>query len=58
MFSIKAAIAFTIARLNEPSTWAGISAATGIISHHLQSHPGLGGAVAAALIAILLPEKK
>ncbi len=45
------------ARLNEPSTWAGISAAAGAVSVSLESHAGLAGAVIAALVAIVKAEQ-
>ena len=51
------ALDWLVARIKEPSTWAGISAATLAISVELQNHTGLGAAVIAALIAVVRAEK-
>lgn len=54
---LKNAALWILARLDEPSTWAGISAAAGAISTTLQSHAGLGVAIVAGAIAAAKAEK-
>jgi hypothetical protein len=48
---------WVVARIKEPSTWAGISAATLAISVELKNHTRLAAAVIAALIAVVRAEK-
>lgn len=46
------------ARLNETSTWIGIGVAASAITVALQNHATLPVAVAAGVMAVLLPENK
>ncbi len=46
-----------IARIKEPSTWAGIAAAASAVGVSLESHAGISAAVVAALFAIVKSEK-
>jgi hypothetical protein len=48
-------------RLKEPSSWAGIAAALGVVGHAIPGPTGqliaYGGSVVSGVIAILVPEK-
>lgn len=57
MTAIKKIVAWALARLNEPSTWAGLAAGAGAIGTALQSHAGLGAAVIAGVVAAVKSEK-
>ena len=55
------AIDFVIARMQEPSTWAGLAALCGIAGHHLQ--PGFvqdlttGGVFVGGLAAMIMKDR-
>lgn len=46
-----------VARLKEPSTWAGIGAVAAAVGASVSSNSSLWAAAAAGLIAALTPEK-
>jgi hypothetical protein len=46
-----------LARLSEPSTWAGISSGSMALSVALQSKAGLGAAAIAAVVAFVKSEQ-
>jgi len=50
--------AWVVARLAEPSTWAGIAAAAGAVGVSVGSHEGVAAAVVAALVAVVKSEAK
>ncbi len=47
---------WVIARLDEPSTWAGIAAGAAAIGAYLQSNTSLAGAIVAGLVAVIKAE--
>ncbi len=46
-----------IARIKEPSTWAGIAAAAGAVGVSLESNTSIVAAVVAAFLAVVKSEK-
>jgi hypothetical protein len=48
---------YLVARLGEPSTWAGIAAGAAAVGVSLQSNTGLYAALLSGLAAFLVPEK-
>jgi hypothetical protein len=47
-----------LARLSEPSSWAGIAAGAAAVSSSLQSNTGLAASVLSGILAVVVAEKK
>jgi hypothetical protein len=47
-----------LARLSEPSSWAGIAAGAAAVSAGLQSNTGLAASVLSGILAVVVTEKK
>lgn len=54
---LKKAAAWALARLDEPSTWAGVAAGAAAVGAALQSHTGVTAALIAGILAIVKAEK-
>ena len=55
---MSATLSYLLARLSEPSTWAGIAAGAAAIGTALGSGMTLTGSLFAGVVAFLIPEKK